>query len=157
MKNYWLQFGNNDPRNYSGLAPTFVLFFDSNGATVAPPGITEIFVTSGLYRFQYNPTLSIAFLADGGATLSSNVRFVAGNLDPLNKIDEQIGSTVSSFGSTSVDPGDIFGMVKRLQELLEGNATFNKTSGVWDIYSRGSSTLLREKTLTDSTNSSSKA
>lgn len=58
-----------------------------------------------------------------------------------------IGSTASSFGSTSTDPGDLFGYMKRIQELLEGNASFNKTSDTWALYSRGSSTLLREKSL----------
>jgi len=72
-------------------------------------------------------------------------------------VDEQIGSTVSSIGSTSVNPGNLFGLAKRIQEFLEGNQIFNKTNGVWDIYSRGSSTLLVEKTLTDSANQTTRS
>lgn len=67
-----------------------------------------------------------------------------------------IGSTASSFGSTSTDPGTIYGYLMRLQELMEGNAVFNKSTGVWDMYSRGSSTLLREKTLTNSSSQATK-
>ncbi len=157
MKNYWLQFGTGDSRNYSGLGPTFVLFFNVNGSTLVPPGITEPLVGSGLYTFTYGPTMSIAFQVDGGATLASNIRYIAGNLDPIQLIDQQIGSTVSSIGSTSVDPGTIFGLAQRIQEFLEGNQSFNKTNGVWSIYSRGSSTLLIEKTLTDNTNQTSRS
>ena len=163
MKNYWLQFGTGDSRSYTGLSPSFVLFFNSNGATITPPGITEPLVGSGLYTFQYGPTMSMAYQVDGGATLNSAFRFIAGNLDPIQAVDEgvttinynvslmmqSIGSTASSFGSTSVNPGTLYGLGKRIQEFLEGNQTFNKTNGVWDIYSRGSSTLLVEKTLTD--------
>lgn len=62
-----------------------------------------------------------------------------------------IGSTASTFGSTSADPDTLFGYMKRIQELIEGNQDFNKTSGAWEMWSRGSSTLLRLKTLTNST------
>jgi hypothetical protein len=65
----------------------------------------------------------------------------------------QIGTTASSFGSTSVDPSDLFGYLKRIQENLEGDQRFIKSSGVLDIYNRGSSTLLREKTITNSSSS----
>lgn len=61
-----------------------------------------------------------------------------------------IGTTASSFGSTSTDPSDLFGYMKRVLENLEGNNTFIKSSGELDIYSRGSSTLLRVKTVTNS-------
>jgi hypothetical protein len=61
-----------------------------------------------------------------------------------------IGSTASSFGSTTVDPVDLFGYMKRIQENLEGNNTFIKNTGVLSVYSRGSSTLLATKTVTNS-------
>lgn len=67
-----------------------------------------------------------------------------------------IGSTASSFGSTSLDPVDLFGFLKRAQEINEGNETFTKSSGLLDFYSRGSSTLLREKTIIDSTTTTTK-
>jgi hypothetical protein len=61
-----------------------------------------------------------------------------------------IGSTASSFGSTSVDPVDVFGYLKRIQEHLEGNEVYIKSTGILSISSRGSSTLLATKTLTNS-------
>lgn len=67
-----------------------------------------------------------------------------------------IGSTASSFGSTSLDPVDLFGFLKRAQEINEGNETYTKASGLLDFYSRGSSTLLREKTIIDSTATTTK-
>ncbi len=68
----------------------------------------------------------------------------------------RMGSTLSSFGSTSVDPGDLFGYLKRNQEFLEGNQQFNKTSGAWDISTRGG-TLLIEKTLSNSSTTVTKS
>ncbi len=175
MKNYWVTFGTQDPRTYTGLSPSFILYFNHLGATQAPPGITEVFAGSGYYRFQASVgwSQSVAFLVDGGAS-ATTARYVRGNLDSADALDltvgytasaisdgsvlgqvatvnAVIGTTASSFGSTSVNPGDIFGVVKRLQENLEGNATFLKSSGTWSIFSRGSSTLLTTKTLTQST------
>jgi hypothetical protein len=62
-----------------------------------------------------------------------------------------MGNTSSSFGSTSVDPGSVFGYLKRLQELQEGDQSFQAAGGTLSIYNRtafaGSTTLLRTKTL----------
>ena len=61
-----------------------------------------------------------------------------------------IGSTASSFGTTSVDPSTIFGYLKRLQELLEGDQTFAAGIGQWQLYNRGAlgtTTLLRVKNI----------
>lgn len=227
MKTYWLKFGSGDPRSFTGLAPSFVLWYNRLGATMAAPGITEIYTGSGHYRFEYNPYSGpIAFIADGGATLSASGRYVTGGLDPADAIDElgasiyaldqaafavvasnnqqgssiyalgltniavsaslyaqgqtitsyvstaggygattyalvvgidgKLGSTASSYGTT-VAPVDIFGYVKRLREFLEGNAAFTKATGVWDIYSRGSSVLLVSKSLTNTATDANKS
>ncbi len=152
MKNYWITFGTQDPRTYSGLSPTFLLYFNKLGATLSPPGITEVLAGSGFYSFQASVgwSGSFAFLVDGGASAAA-VRYVTGALDPVDEIDLTLGYTASSFGSTNVDPGDVFGMLKRNQENQEGNATFLKSSGVWSIFSRGSSSLLSTKVLTQDT------
>ena len=70
---------------------------------------------------------------------------------PIDSVDITLGYTGSSIGSTSVDPGDIFGHAKRSQEWLSGSQTFIKSSGQWAIFSRGASTQLGLKTLTNST------
>ncbi len=152
MKNYWITFGVQDPRTYTGLTPSFILYFNHLGATQAAPGITEVLTGSGYYRFQASIgwSQSFAFLVDGGAS-ATTARYVRGTLDSSDALDLTVGYTASSFGSTSVDPGDIFGMVKRNQENFEGNSSFLKSSGVWSIFSRGSSTLLSVKTLTQDT------
>jgi len=59
-----------------------------------------------------------------------------------------IGNTTSSFGDINTDPGTLFGYVKRIQEFLEGQATFTKLSGEWNVMSRGGS-LLASKALTN--------
>lgn len=61
------------------------------------------------------------------------------------------GNTASSFGTELVDPTTVFGFLKRAQETREGNETYTKASGALDIYSRGSSQILAEKVISDST------
>lgn len=156
MKTYWLKFGPDDPRSYTGLSPSFITFQTENGGTLAPPGVTERITGTGLYQFSHGSTLSISFIVDGGATLSLSNRYISGSLDPVQTVDQQLGYTTDSIGSTSVDPATAIAYLKRLREFLEGNATFNKTTGVWDIYSRGSTTLLVEKTLSDSSTTATK-
>ncbi len=153
MKSYWLSFGSLDPRTYAGLGSSvmFIQFFNQLGATLAPPGITEVFTGSGAYKFDYSVgySSSIWGLVDGGATLNSSVRYIRVQLDPVSAIDLGIGWTGSAFGSTSIDPSDLMGSIKRRQEFDEGVQTFAKSSGYWNIFSRGASTLLTIKTLTN--------
>lgn len=78
------------------------------------------------------------------------------NIVDLTPVLTLIGTTASSIGSTGVDPGDMMGYLKRLQELQEGDADFNKTTGVWQIESRGG-TLLREKTLANTASAVTKS
>lgn len=182
-KTYWFTFSTQDPRTYTGLAPTFIQFVNQLGATLPPPGITESPAGFGFYRSNYTvgASTSVAFLVDGGATLSSSIRYISGNIFGTENLDyvgatiiaigttlvaigttvSAIGSTVSgfgdlsaligntssSFGSTSVDPGSLFGYAKRAQEVLEGNQDYRKSNGTWEIWSRGSSTMLRSKVL----------
>jgi len=210
MKTYILRFGFGDPRTYTGLAPTMLIFVDNAGATIAPPAITEALTGSGIYKFSYGTTVPISFLADAATTSPGpQGRYVVGSIDPADRADEYgttlvaigttnvalgttavalgttavalgitnvalgtsavalgttilangtslnvvvtgIGSTASSFGTSSADPVDLFGYMKRILENLEGNQTFTKPSGSLAIYSRGSSTLLTTKTIANS-------
>lgn len=149
MKTYYLQFGSGDPASYTGLTPTMSIFSAGGVTAVSAPVITELPVGSGLYQFTYGPTLSTVFKADGGVALSSADRYIVGALDPIQSVDEKVGTLSDSFGSTLTDPTTMIGYLKRSQEFWEGNAVFTKATGIWDIYSRGSSTLLREKSLTN--------
>lgn len=173
--NYLVSFGSS---TISGLAPTFSVFkaMPGGGATTAP-AITEIASSSGLYTFSYVPAGPVAFVIDGFTTgLPGLMRYVIGQLTPLDNLDTGItalaagissiqsgfgaslttllGTTASSFGSTSADPATVFGYLKRLVEFGEGNSIFTKTSGTWDVYARGNavgaSTQLIQKTVTDS-------
>jgi len=157
MKTYIVVFGSGNPANYSGLSPTFTVFNNyiagasTPGWTVAAgPTITEIGAGIGLYSFQYEPLTPYAFVCDGGVTLVNTDRYVKGILDPIQAVDEKVGFSTDSFGSSSVDPGSIYGYVKRFQEFMEGDSYFNKVTAVWTIFNRGSSTLLRTKNLVNS-------
>lgn len=191
-KEYYLKFGSGNPTLTTGLSPSFAQFKSWTGGTVTPPGITQPIAGWGLYRFEYSPSFSIMFVADGAtSSLSNNDRYVMGVLDPADSVDERvadvgtsliaagitlaaigtsllafssslglvataIGTTASSYGTDSVDPATVFGLLKRIQEFLEGNATYTKSSGLWDVYTRGSSQLLREKTFVNSNTSTTK-
>lgn len=154
-KDYWLTFGS-DPRVNTGLSPTLIIFASTTGATLAAPSISEPLTGSGYYKFSYGPTNAIIFEADGGAGLSTSDRYVQGVLDPISSVDEKVGTTGDSFGSTVTDPTTLMGYSKRFQEFMEGNATFTKSTGLWYVYSRGSSTLLALKTLTNTTTTAGK-
>lgn len=156
MKLYWLKFGSGDPANFTGLSPTFVIFSAQGISAITAPGITETPSSSGIYQFTYGPTLPIIFKVDGGAALSTGDRYITNALDPIQSVDEKVGSDVSSFGSTAVDPTTLIGWAKRNQEFDEGNAEFIKATGVWSVSSRGSSTLLMTKQLTNNTTEASK-
>ncbi len=152
-KTYYLKFGTGNPATYTGLTPTFTVFSANGMTTLTAPGITEGPVGSGIYGFQYGTTQSIVFLADGGVALSSSDRYIIGSLDPVQAVDQTIGQVTDSYGTTLTDPASVLGYCKRAQEFNEGNKTFTKSTGIWDIYSRGSSTLLREKAITNTVTS----
>lgn len=156
MKSYWAKFGSGNASDNTGLTPTFTIFSVQGLTAISAPGITETPSGSGLYKFQYDPTLPIIFALDGGAALDSTARYVYGVLDPIQAVDEKVGTLSDSYGTTAIDPQSVLGYLKRNQEFQEGNATFTKSTGTWNIYTRGSSALLREKTLANNTTEASK-
>lgn len=158
MKTYWLRFGSGNPASKSGLTPTFIAFYNSSdGSATTPPGVTEIPAASGLYRFLYGPTTPIIFVADGGNTLSNDDRYIEGSLDAIQSVDEKVGTLGDSIGSTLTDPATVIAYLKRAMEWLEGDATFTKSTGAWDVYARGATLLLREKSLSNNTSLAEKS
>ena len=91
-----------------------------------------------------------------GTSLSALGVTFGGFGSSLVNLGALIGSTASSIGSTSVDPVDLFGFLKRAREFQEGNQTYIKATGILDFYSRGSSTLLVEKTVSDTATQTTK-
>ena len=158
-KIYYLKFGSGNPAPYSGLSPTFTIF-SAQGITALPaPGITEMPIGSGLYQFQYYTTQAIIFLAFGGANLASGDQYISATLDPIQAVDQQVGFITDSIGSTSIDPPSIYGYVRRFLEEFEGDQIFTKATGIWQIFNRGSlgaTTLLRTKSLTNTTTSATR-
>lgn len=153
-KNYVVQFG---VTFYAGLNPTFTAFsvVPLGGATT-PPGITAVVGATGLYYFTYEPLTSIAFILDGATTGLGIARYITGSLDPVQAVDERIaglsalittgnsniGNLGDSMGSTLTDPQTIMGYLRRLQEFNEGDSSFTKSSGLWQVWSRGNTYVL---------------
>lgn len=100
-KFYSLQFGSGDPRTYTGLSPTFIIFVRmTDGATISPPAITESLAASGLYQFTFGTTQPISFLADAATTSPGTAgRYVSGQIDPADRADEY-GATLVAIGMT---------------------------------------------------------
>lgn len=260
MKSYVMQFGTGDPRQFTGLRPTLLFFTTDAGATISPPGVSEVLTGSGLYYFNWGTTTAMSFLADAATTSpGTSGRYVAGSIDPADRADEYgntltaigtsqiaqgvslgalgttilaaetqqgltivamgnsqlafgfssialgtttlaaelaqgqtmqaigltltalgitniaistslsatsvtivvsiagIGTVGSTYGSVGSDPIDLFGYMKRIQENLEGNSTFTKLSGAWQITTRGSSTVLANKSVINTSSTVTKS
>lgn len=117
---------------------------------VSPP-ITEVGSGTGLYQFTFDPgaTYTVFFVADGGVSITDpSSRYVVGNLDPISTVDQKVGFPQDSYGTTTA-PDSIYGYVKRNDELWKSDATFNKSTGNWQVYATGTSTLLFSKILTN--------
>lgn len=149
-KVFGLQFGTGNPQVNAGLSPTFVMFrtqgistYPGNVADVTGPTILELGVSSGFYTFQYapSPTFIVAFIADGGAALSTADRYITGILDPVAATDEKLGNLNDDIGGTLAEPNSVLGFAKRAYGMLEGEALFTKATAIWTYYSKGSTFL----------------
>lgn len=105
-------------------------------------------IAQGLTALGYGITTYAIATTIAAQTTSLTVN-VASSSTLLTAIDLKIGSTLSAVGTSAVDPGDMYGLLKRLQEFNEGDATFNKTTGAWVVQTRGATTLA-SKTLSNS-------
>lgn len=112
-------------------------------------------VTAGNNTFSLI-ALGNTAVAQGSATGStlvaqgSTLVAIGNSLAAINLSVAGIGSTGSTFGSVSSNPDSLFGYAKRIVEFLEGNQTYVKASGALTYSSRGSSTILANKTVADS-------
>jgi len=119
----------------------------AQGVSVLAQGVT---IYAGL-GFQGSTLVGTGVTLVGIGNTLSGLGLTTGALVGL------IGDTSSSFGSTSIDPTTVFGFLKRVQEFNEGNSVYAKGTGILDFFSRGSSTLLIEKTITDSSTQTTKS
>lgn len=92
-------------------------------------------------------TFGNAIIAQTNTLLVQGSTILAAVLNISGFSGSAIGSTASSYGTDTQDPTDLFGYMKRIQELLEGNAAFSRQNQVWNLLSRGSTTLLRSKII----------
>lgn len=154
-KQFYFTFGSGSPASYSGLSPSLTVFLQNGITALIGPTLLELSAGTGIYGFQYGTTASIVFVIDGGIALAAtpSIRYITGSIDPIVAVDQMIGYPTDSYGSTAVDPATLFGQAKRNQEVNEGAKVFVKSTGLLDVYSRGSSALLFEKTVANTTTS----
>lgn len=158
VKNYYLAFGTGNPADNSGLAPSFIAFTSAAGSTTAP-SISEI-ASTGIYYFQYEVAEggNVAFVADGATTgLADGDRYIFGALDILDRFDQFFGASTDAIGDSATDPTTFFGFLKRFQELLEGDSSYAKSTGVLTMLDRTGATTLASKTIAESASTVSKS
>lgn len=147
---YYLVFGSGDPSGNTGLAPTFTVFQNSAGGATTPPSISEV-GSSGIYTFSYDPQGSINFVVDGATTgLSASNRYIVGALDVGDSLQNtSVGTASDGIGDSATDPTSLFAFVRRIKELLEGDQTYTKATGVFVMKDSTGATTLASKTITD--------
>jgi hypothetical protein len=148
---YFLVFGSGSPASKSGLSPTFTVFSTPAGGSTTAPAISEV-STTGIYTFNYAPQGPIAFVVDGATTgLATADRYIVGALDLGDESGTvAIGTSADSIGDNLADPSTLFGFIRRIKELLEGDSTYTKSSGVYVMKDTSGATTIASKTITDS-------
>ncbi len=128
-----------------GVLDPFDLFgytLNTIGASLSVQGGSLATIGNSLSAFY---PLALAGLSQGVENYSLSVN----SYSLLIASASLIGTTGATFGGTATDPVSVFGFLKRAQETREGNETYTKADGTLDTYSRGSSYLLIEKTISD--------
>lgn len=155
---FFVRFGSGNPQEFAGLTPTFLVFKRDDGSSLGPPSIAEVGVSTGFYKFTYavGATFTVCFVVDGGVSITdTSSRYVAGDLDPIVNVDQQLGFNNDSYGTTAL-PTSAFANILRIVQYWQADATFNKSSGVWAQYATGTSTLLYLKTLANNVSQTTK-
>ena len=112
------------------LGTTAVSWGSATGSTLVAQGSTVVAIGNTL------------------AAIGTTLSFTGNSL--LGQINSKLGTTSSVFGDSVTDPSDLFGYLKRIQELMEGNQTYTKGSGSWLLQARGGLTTLITKTIAQS-------
>ena len=154
--------GQIDPSDRADEYGTSIIAF---GATLNAIGTTSIAYSTSLVAIGVTSLAYSTSLVATGVTITQGLTNQGTTLVAIGNTGIAIGLTTlalsgsgssfigtigSTFGGSTTDPVDLFGFLKRIQENLEGNQTYLKTSGAFSFYSRGSSTLLATKTVVNS-------
>lgn len=103
------------------------------GVTLVGIGNTSIALGTSIYSLEQAIGSTLLSIGSIGISLSA-----------------AIGSTASSIGTATTDPGDLFGYLKRISELEQGQETFVKGSGVLTMLDRTGGITLAQRTVTNS-------
>lgn len=95
-----------------------------------------------------NVAIGTSMIAQGN-TIIADLGNIGVSLSALSISLPVLGSTLSSIGGSAGDPVDLFGYVKRIAELIQGQEQFVKTSGALTMYDRTGATLLNSRTISN--------
>lgn len=144
-------FGVFDPQDT--LAQTFTAANASLfafGASNIALGMTNVAIGTSLGALGIT---NLAQSTNNGATIVA----IGNTLSGINTNLAGLGDTASTFGDVNTNPGTVFGYLRRVVEFLEGNSTFTKATGGLTFSSRGSSYVLANKTVSDTTTTTTKS
>lgn len=103
------------------------------GSTIVSYGVLNLAQGSSIYALEQAIGSTLLSIGSIGTSLSA-----------------AIGSTASSIGTATTEPGDLFGYLKRISELEQGQETFIKGSGVLTMFDRSGGVTLAQRTVTNS-------
>lgn len=127
------------------------------GTTGVALGITNVALgTTNVALGNTAVALGISNFAFGGSNIAlgtTNVALGTTITSLLNGLSSPlilaIGTTASLTGDDSTSPVTLFGYLKRIRELHEGNQSFVKSTGVQTQFDRTGATTLYSKTITN--------
>lgn len=114
------------------------------GTTAVALGTTAVSWGSAIGATQVAEGATIVAIGNTLLGIGNTVSAIGPSLYAL------IGTTASLIGDNVTDPSTLFGYMKRVNELVQGQETFTKGTGVLDMYDRTGATLLNERTITNS-------
>lgn len=104
--------------------------------------------TSGVALGTTSVALGTTNVAIGTSLTALGVTILA-NTGAAATLSVVIGSTASVIGGVSAWPGDLFGYMKRVDALLEGQSQFVKGSGSMTMFDLAGLTALSTRTVTN--------
>lgn len=139
--------------------PSFPIYFQVDGATTGLGA--NRFITGTLGNVdqiddivaQTGATMQAigATILQGQVNLGSTLVAIGNtSITGIAGLITSVGSTASLIGTDVVNPGTLYGYLKRAQEIGEGDSTYVKASGVLTMTDRTGATTLAVKTLADS-------
>jgi hypothetical protein len=116
------------------------------GLSTISLGTTTVAIGQTLQAGQINLGTTLVAIGNTSVALGNTILALTGSGASLAAV---IGTTASIIGDSAHDPIDLFGYVKRLAELAQGQEQFVKGSGQLTMFDRTGATTLVTRTVSN--------